>query len=288
MVALAVVPSATPGDSRAPLDALCAALARKLGVPVTGAMPDSYGALATELERDRVQYAWMPPLLAVLSRERVRLRPLLSAVRGDRTDYRGVLFVDAAGPLHAVDDGDLRPAGSAAEGRRGSIEELRGKTVAWVDDTSAAGYLFPRLTLAARGLDPTTLFGEELFARSHAEVARAVFAGRAHVGATYAEKADPVRRAGFLDAAPPGRAARVIEWSRPIPNDVIVGHGQPPKPQHVAFANAIVDLATTGEGRAMLFRAFHAEVFTPTPAGALDPLWGLVYRARQQGLLLQL
>ena len=269
MVALAVVPSATPGDNRAALDALCAALSSQLGELVTGANFDTYDALVSELERDRVDYAWMPPVLLVLARERLRLRPLLSSVRGDRTDYRAVLFVDAAGPLRTLDD-------------------LRGKTVAWVDTMSAAGYLYPRLTLAARDVDPQSLFGDELFLRSHAEVVRAVFDGRAQVGATYAEKpaADqPIRRAGFLDVAP-DRPARVIEWSKSIPNDLIVGHGQIPKPRHVAFANAIVELAKSAEGRTLLFRVFHAEVFTPTPRNALDTVWALVTKAREKGLLL--
>ena len=102
-ITLAVVPSSTPGDRRAALDAVCAALAQILGVAVRGAMPSSYAELASELEKDRVQYAWMSPTLMVLTGEHIRLQPLLSAVRGDSTEYRSALFVNGAGPARSIE-----------------------------------------------------------------------------------------------------------------------------------------------------------------------------------------
>ncbi len=267
-ITLAVVPSAMPGDHRAALDELCAAISDVLGERVKGMTPDSYSSLISQLERDRVQYAWMSPALLVLASEKQRLEPLLSSVREDRTDYRSVLFVDGNGPFRTIDD-------------------LVGKKVAWVDAASASGYLVPRLHLAAKGIDPSRLFGEELFLRSHAEVVRAVYDGRAHVGATYAHrppKGEPIRRAGFVDVAPE-RPARVLEWTQAIPSDLIVGHGLIARSQHRAFAAAIQELAARDDGRELLFQAFHADRFAPTPRDALRPLLQMVRLARTHGLL---
>lgn len=266
MITLAVVPSATPGDSRVALEAVCKALGELLGREIRAANPASYSALAGELERDRVQYAWMSPALVVLTEERIHLRPLLSAVRGERTDYRSALFVDGAATALVTED-------------------LRGKTVAWVDPMSASGYLMMRFQLAARGIDPDQLFGEQLFLGSHADVVRAVFDGRAAVGATYAERppdGQPIRRAGFCDVAP-DRRARVLEWTTPIPNDVVVGHGLLPKVDHERFATAILALAKRDGGKQLLYNAFHAERFVATPRNALKPLWELVNSARMHG-----
>ena len=271
MITLAVVPSATPGDSRTALEAVCSAVGELLGTTVRAANPESYSALASELEKDRIQYAWMSPALVVLTEERIFLRPLLSAVRGDRTDYCAALFVDGDQPIR-------------------TISALQGKTVAWVDHTSASGYLLPRFQLAARGLDPDQLFGKQLVLGSHGEVVRAVFDGRADAGATYAERppeGQPIRRAGFCDVAPE-RSARVLEWTTPIPNDVIVGHGLLPKVEHERFATAILALAKREDGRKLLYNAFHAEQFTTTPRNALKPLGELVRNARMHGLLNQL
>jgi phosphate/phosphite/phosphonate ABC transporter binding protein len=266
-ITLAVVPSATPGDAHA-LERLCGVLGEMLDTSVRGVQPESYSALTTELEMDRVQYAWMSPALVVLASEKLRITPLLSAVREDRTDYASALFV---------------PASSAIQG----IQDLRGARVAWVDRTSASGYLMPRLQLAARGLDPAELFCEELFLRSHSEVVRAVLDGRADVGATYGQRpaqGEAVRRAGFLDVAP-DQPMRVLDWSAAIPNDVIAGHGLLARQAHRTFANAILALVERPEGRKLLFDAFHTERFTATPRDALRPLWPMVKLARTHGLL---
>src|SRR5438309_2085018 len=114
---LAVVPSATPGDSRAALEDLCGRLSALLDTQVTGMHPDSYSDLQAQLEMDRVQYAWMPPALIVLGAEKLRLEPLLSSVREERTDYRAVLFVDAASAFR-------------------NVRDLVGKKIAWVDPAS--------------------------------------------------------------------------------------------------------------------------------------------------------
>jgi len=266
-ITLAVVPSATPGDAGA-LGRLCDALAALLDTPVRGMRPESYSALVNELEMDRVQYAWMPPALVAIASEKLRVAPLLSSVRGDRTDYCSALFVTADSWIE-------------------NTEQLRGTRVAWVDRTSASGYLMPRLHLAAGGIDPEALFGEELFVRSHAEVVHAVVAGRADCGATYAQRpadGEPVRRAGFVDVAPQ-RAMRVLEWTAQIPNDVIAGHGLLSKAEHRVFASAVLALAERPEGRRMLNDAFHAERFVATSRLALRPLWPMLRRARAFGLL---
>jgi phosphonate transport system substrate-binding protein len=270
VITFAVVPSTTPGNSPQALEALCREIGKLVGDEVRSTHPTTYAELASGLETDRVQYAWMSPALLVLTDENTRITPLLSAVRNSQVDYRAVLFVDAASPYYA-------------------LEQLRGKTVAWVATTSAAGYLFPRVHLATRGVDPTTMFAHELFLNSHAGVVRAVADGRADVGATYAEPptTGPVRRAGFLDTAP-DHPMRILEWTRAIPHDVIAGHGLIPKPEHRIFSNAILTLAERDDGRALLQAAFHADRFTTTPRNALRPLWEHVRLARKHGLLPQL
>lgn len=267
-ITLALGPSPTPGDSRFALDALCVALTKLLDMPVHGINSASYQDLASELEKDRVDYAWMSPMLVMLTNERIQLRPLLSAVRYDRVDYASALFVDGARPWR-------------------SLAELAGCTVAWVDPTSASGYLIPRFHLAARGFDLASFFKQELFFRSHTEVVRAVLDGRADLGATYGQRPElgqPVTRAGFLDVAP-DRHVRVLEWTRAIPNDMIVGRGLMSESEHGTFASAILKLAASEQGRRLLYKAFHADGFELTSRHVLTPLQELVEIARAHGVL---
>jgi phosphate/phosphite/phosphonate ABC transporter binding protein len=268
VVTLGIVPSVLPDRAEAALENLTSHLSDALGVPVTGVEAESYGALVSELERDRIQFAWMPPALLVLAEERLELRPLVSAVRGDRTAYRAVLFVDAKSAYQ-------------------SMHDLQGKTVAWVDATSAAGYLYPRLHLAARGIDPTTHFANELFLKSHHEVVRAVRDGRADVGATFAERpafGAAIKRAGFIEVDP-SVPFRVLEWTGLIPNDLIVAHGLLPQRQQQAFAQAVLQLGMSPAGRRLLYGVFQAEKFMLASRRTLRPLRHLVQVAREHGLL---
>ena len=266
-ITLALVPSSTPGDSPFVLDALCIALTKLLDTPVHGINSGSYQDLANELEKDRVDYAWMSPTLMLLTNERIQLRPVLSAVRNGRTEYSAALFIDDNKPWF-------------------HISEMRGKTIAWVDPTSASGYLIPRLHLASYGLDPGSFFGNELFLKSHTEVVRAVMDGRADIGATYGQRPDygePIERAAFLDVGK-GHAFRVLEWTQPFPNDMIVGHGLLSKPEHRVFGNAILTLSELEHGKRLLKRAFDTEQFMSTPRNTLRPLIDMIEHARAQGV----
>src|SRR5206468_2425304 len=71
--------------------------------------------------------------------------------------------------------------------RRGgpkTLVELRGRRAAWVQRDSAAGYLVPRMHLAAQGFDVLRFFSRELFVHAHSGVIDAVVSGDADVGAT--------------------------------------------------------------------------------------------------------
>lgn len=62
--------------------------------------------------------------------------------------------------------------------------------MAWVDTNSSAGYLVPRMRIAAAGLDPETLFARQSFLGSHERVACAGLDGDADAGATYLSRLD--------------------------------------------------------------------------------------------------
>jgi phosphonate transport system substrate-binding protein len=266
-----LVPSVNPDSAAGALEDLATHLGETISAEVSGRILQNPDQLVAEMERDRVHVAWMSPALLVLAEEHIQLRPIVSTVRGDKTAYRAVMFVHGGTRFQ-------------------SIEELKGRTAAWVDPSSAAGYLYPRLHLAARGIDPTTFCGNELVLGSHHEVVRAVIEGRAQVGATFAERPPfgaAIRRAGFLEVEG-GKGVRVLEWTGLIPNDVVVAHGLMALRQQSAIADALLKLGTTPFGRQLAARVFQADRFMLASRRTLRPLRHLVKVAREQGLLTRL
>jgi phosphonate transport system substrate-binding protein len=69
------------------------------------------------------------------------------------------------------------------------VEDLRGRTVAFVDPASSSGYIYPMVLLLKQGLvrdrDPKSFFKEALFAGTHEAALQAVLHGRVDAAASF-------------------------------------------------------------------------------------------------------
>lgn len=184
----------------------CEGMTKASGVVICGLHARSYRELQVGIERGQLGLAWMPPLLAIELDDRQKGSPLVLPVRRGADSYLSALITRRGGPK--------------------TLEELRGARVAWVDQNSAAGYLVPRMHLAASGLDPVGLFSQELFLGNHVAVVDALLTNRADVAATYCT-ADPrtsrIFTAGWTNHdGTQSKPVEVLWTSSPIPNDALV------------------------------------------------------------------
>lgn len=199
-----LVPVHDDEPTREALGQLTAALTKRLG-PCVPVCCESPRELATRFEAGELQLVWSSPTLALTALSDAV--PLVASVRQGVAYYHGVLFV--------LRDSEIR-----------GPMDARGRHVAWVAESSAAGYLFARVALASLGLELDDFFGEESFLGSHGAVSAAVLEGRADIGATFAvfEDGDATRavlRAGFTDH-PKADEARILFSTPPVPSDLIV------------------------------------------------------------------
>lgn len=205
---MALVFAVVSGSSRAEahLAAMCGELTRTLSRPVTPRVLPTYAALEQEVVQGRAQIVWAPPLLALDLEARGVVSIDLCCTRGGEVGYHAAIFTRHASRIETIAD-------------------LKGSHVAWVDEHSSAGYLVPRLRIAAEGLDPAQLFGRESFLGTHARVARAVLEGDADAGATYVTLEPGTGRpvsAGWLGAGAGINGAFIVATAGPIPSDAIV------------------------------------------------------------------
>lgn len=261
------VPHTDDDHTRARLLELCAWLSTRLGTLVRPHRAPSPEALASAYGAGRVDIAWVSPALLLTSPALADARPLVSSIRQGLASYHAALFVEKSSRFRSPSD-------------------LRGARAAWVASTSAAGYIVPRLSLAAHGLDPRELFASETFYDSHGNVARAVFGGAADVGATFAvfERGDPTAklvRAGFLEAAT--GEGRILHVSGPIPSDPIVIS---PK-LAVHHRIELLDAFTHGASEVLpaVRHVLGAEEFQPVRPASFDALREEIEDGRELGLL---
>ena len=179
----------------------------RAGVELVRRHVTSYDDLVKSLRAGSVQVAWLPPIpFARLDAEGV-VRSLVCAERGGHDAYVAVLFARA--------DSDVS-----------LLTDVRGRRVGWVDPLSTTGYVVPRMRLASRFPEGSTIFSKETFFGSHAAVVRAVLDGAVDVGASYggfSERGELVRGA-FADFGARSADLRVVDAFGAIPADVIAIH----------------------------------------------------------------
>ena len=156
---MAFTPSRDPTALQESADAFVATVARLSGVPLRAQVASDYAGVIEALRSRRVDLAFVHPVGYVLARREAGCEILVRDVWENRTAYKASFYVREASGIKR-------------------LEELRGRTVAFVDPASSSGYIYPMVLLMKRGLvrdrDPKTFFKDALFAGTHEAALRAV------------------------------------------------------------------------------------------------------------------
>ncbi len=224
--------------------ALTAWLTRESGLSIIPRCALSYEELARMLRSHEAHLAWLPPIVFLrLERDNVA-SPLVSHRRAGHSNFQSVLVVRASSTIESLDG-------------------LRGARAAWVDPWSAAGYVLPRLELAALGMDPRTLFSEQRFFGSHDAAVRALLASDADVVATFAQRESngSVSGGGWSKIDGASDTVRVLATFGAIPNDVIVARTDLAIEKQGAVARALVAASKNAEMAEHIEHIFGVEQF---------------------------
>ncbi|MCL4455171.1 MAG: phosphate/phosphite/phosphonate ABC transporter substrate-binding protein [Deinococcus sp.] len=164
-------------------------------------IPTEYRGLIEAMRGGKLDFAFFPPDGYVLANREAGAQVMLKSVRFGNPFYWSAIIV-------RKDSGIKR------------IEDLEGKTIAWVDPVSAAGYVFPRAALISRGIFPDKFFSKQVNAGKHDAVVLSVLNKSVDAGATFAND-DRNKSGAWTQFLKPAEAAQLtaIFYSKPIPGD---------------------------------------------------------------------
>lgn len=189
---LALTPSRDPTALQEAGDAFAKTLTRLSGVPIRAQVASDYAGVVEALRSRRVDLAFVHPVGYVLANREAGCLILVRDIWQGKTAYTARFYVRK---------------GSGIE----RLEDLRGKTIAFVDPASSSGYIYPMVMLIQRGLvrdrDPKTFFKEALFAGTHEAALQSVVHGRVDATASF----DKAPELHLKDPALIGRLAVVGE-----------------------------------------------------------------------------
>src|SRR4030095_5110045 len=194
---LVLTPSQKPTDLLATGEEFGKVLAGLVGMPVRVTVASDYAAVIEALRNRTADLAFVHPGGYVLAHPAGQRLIAARSLCDGKSSFTSRIYV-------------RKNSGVAA------LEDLRGKTIAFIEPASSSGYIYPMVLLIERGLvknrDPKTFFREVVFAGSHDAGMRALLNGHVDALASF----DMAREQYLTDPAERERIVYVAE-TPPIP-----------------------------------------------------------------------
>jgi len=125
-------------------------LQEQIGMPVKPFVATDYNGVIEALRSKKLDVAYLGPFSYVLANQMANVEAFAVAVtkKTGQSAYKSVIISRKGSSIAAPAD-------------------LKGRTFAFVDPTSASGHLFPKAGLLQAGYDPEAFFGRVIFSGSH-------------------------------------------------------------------------------------------------------------------------
>ncbi len=212
-------------------------LEQETGYYFETAIPTSYIAVVEAFGTDRADIAIINSFSYLLAHEKYGANAYLRVVRtGNQEYYRGQIIVRTDAGIN-------------------SLEDLNGKSIAYVDASSASGYILPSNLLKKRGIKPS----RETFAMKHDNVVTMVYQKQVDAGATFYSPPHPVTgepmdaRARVKKQYPDVfEKIKIIALTDSLPNDPVVFRKGMSKIMVEKIKNALLKFANSEEGKKIM------------------------------------
>lgn len=219
-------------------------LEKETGLSIQINIPKSYDDLVNTFGSQSKCFAMMTGQSYVLANTRFGAMVKLRTIRFGHTTYQGMIITHASSGIK-------------------TLKDLEGKSIAYTDELSTSGYLYPKRILEKNNIKP----GKETFLKKHDEVVRQVYERKVDAGAAFYSAPDAngtIRdaRSRIIGKHPDvEKKVIVLIKTDQIPNDPIVFS----KDFSPAIANkicmALLKLSQDTKGKEVLLDLYGTEGF---------------------------
>jgi phosphonate transport system substrate-binding protein len=248
---LVLTPSQKPTDLLAAGEEFGQALGRLYGAPVRVTVASDYAAVIEALRNRTADLAFVHPVGYVLASREAKARIVARNLWHGKSTFTSRIFVRKESGIR-------------------QLEDLRGRTIAFVDPTSSSGYIYPMALLIQSGLvknrDPKTFFRDVVFGGAHDAVMRALVNGHVDAIASF----DLAREQYLKDKAERERIVFVAETA-PIPEAGIAARDGLPPETFARVRAALVSIRGPAYAD-LLKRLYDIDGFEPAEDREYDPV----------------
>jgi phosphonate transport system substrate-binding protein len=225
-VVIALRPDKDPDQMLAERRRLEAFLSERLGMPVTTQVPTLNAVIIEGLANGTIDLAFLPASAMVPARDRGLAKVLLAGELDGKTYYESYWLVRADSPYQ-------------------TLEDLRGKPIAFASRTSTSGYVVPLYGLYQRGLvgedaDASRFFGRDniFFGIGYVSAVERVLRGQAEAAAV----SDYVFNRDRHLTSEQRAQLRVLDRHAPVPTHVIAVRASLPEAFQARLREALLSL----------------------------------------------
>lgn len=235
-IVMSFVPSGDTQDIIVSGDQLAEMISERTGLVIEANVGTDFAAVREAMGAEQAHIGWLNTFNYILANETYGVDVALVTERFGLTYYNGQINVNADAGIEEISD-------------------LAGKVMCWVDPNSTSGYIIPRITLAANGVDPDTDLAEQVEAGSHNNVIIQVYNGDCDAGATFVDARSAVEEE-YPDV---NEKVLVLATTTDIPNDSVAFIPGFPEDMRQQIVDALLDIATTEEGQEALNTLYSIE-----------------------------
>ena len=248
---LVLTPSQKPTDLMATGDEFGKVITKLTGIPVRVTVASDYAAVIEALRNRTADLAFVHPGGYVLASREAKAMIVVRNLWHGKSSFTSRIYVRKDSGLKI-------------------LEDLRGKTMAFIDPASSSGYTFPMVLLIQRGLvknrDPKTFFREVVYAGAHDAAMRALLNGHVDAIASF----DMAREQYLSDPAEREKIAFVAE-TPPIPEAGIAARDGLDAAVFARVRAALLQLRGPAYA-ALLKRVYDIDGFEPAEDRDYDPV----------------
>lgn len=246
---LGMVPSREADRIVDSLDPLAAMLSDRIGIPVETFISTNYVGLVEAMGNGRIDIGLFGPSAMVQAMDRYGAQPILASVRYGSPTYKSQFNIRCDSGIEA-------------------FEDLRGRSIAFVDPGSASGYQFPYVFLKNNYEIDANNDMSSIFAGSHDAAVLAVYNGDVDVAVSFNDARTAIE-GDFPDVM---EEVCILGYTGDIPNDGMVVRQDLSSDLAGRIAQAFIDIAATEEGQELTDTLFNVTSFAPITSEAYDPV----------------
>lgn len=231
------------------------ALHKELKIQVVPFVATDYTGIIEAMRANKLDVAFFAPGAYVLAEQKAGAKVILKASR------KGKAFFHAAIITHK-DSGIKR------------LQDLKGKTFAYVDPASTSGGIYPKVMFLNAGLNPERDFTRVIYAGGHDAAVLAVLNKKVDAAATFANDTKGIDTAWsqFLTKGNESHQIVPIAYSKPIPSDLIAVHGKLDPALIAKVRKVFIGMSQTPQGRKQLWDLYRIDSFVDATPSDFEPV----------------